>query len=667
MAWWLRDYGVAAMSRPQGRPAAAAPRSRPCGPRAAFHVAKISNLPKKTKQNGRKFRKNRVYLHIVSTNERFNDKRMKDFLKHVGATVVGLFLFSVVVAGIGIMAVVGMVASASSTRSVASNSVLVLTLDGPLAEQSEGTLRDQLTGDSPQGLREMLAAVRKAKANDDIKGIYIEAGDLDADMAQAEELRGALMDFRKSGKWIVAYGEEYSQLCYYLATTANKIYMNPQGLVDWHGLGGQVTFLRDAYAKIGIKMVPFKCGKYKSATETYTEDRMSAPSRQQTERYLGGWWNAICQAVGRSRGISVDSLNAYADRVVSLEDPKNMVRLKMVDALVYDDQVKPLVNKLLKQEADDDINQITVADMADVPEPDTTDSDNEVAVYYAYGEIVDEVPTQSLFTSGHLIVGKDVCRDLASLADDDQVKAVVIRINSGGGSSYASEQLWHQIGKLRSKKPVVVSMGGAAASGGYYMACGANYIFAEPGTITGSIGIYGLRRDRTELMTRLLGFKYDEVKTNRNATMGSEVKPMTPEQAGYVQAAVDRGYLLFKSRVAQGRRMTMAQVEERAQGHVFLGSDALKLGLVDALGGVDQAVAKAARLARLDDYYTAGYPAPKDFWEQLLDESSSSTGSVLDGQLRQTLGSLYEPFMLMRAAEGQSWLQARMPLLLRAR
>ncbi|MGV2541639.1 signal peptide peptidase SppA, partial [Bacillus pumilus] len=180
---------------------------------------------------------------------------MKDFLKHVGATVVGLFLFSVVVAGIGIMAVVGMVASASSTRSVASNSVLVLTLDGPLAEQSEGTLRDQLTGDSPQGLREMLAAVRKAKANDDIKGIYIEAGDLDADMAQAEERRGALMDFRKSGKWIVAYGEEYSQLCYYLATTANKIYMNPQGLVDWHGLGGQVTFLRDAYAKIGIKMV----------------------------------------------------------------------------------------------------------------------------------------------------------------------------------------------------------------------------------------------------------------------------------------------------------------------------------------------------------------------------------------------------------------------------
>ncbi|MBM6992849.1 MAG: signal peptide peptidase SppA [Prevotella sp.] len=589
---------------------------------------------------------------------------MKDFLKYVGATLVGMILFGIIIFALGAMSIVGMIASSEATQKVKKNSVLLINLNGVMQEQADDNLSARLMGTSGLGLKETLAAIKKAKSNEDVKGIFIEAGALQADMAQLEEIREALVGFRKTGKWIVAYGDDYSQPCYYVASVANKIYLNPQGMVDWHGIGGQVVFLRDAYAKIGIKMIPFKCGKYKSATETFTEDHMSQPSREQTERYIGGWWQTICQAVAQSRGITIDTLNAYADRVVSLEDPKNLIRYKMVDALLYDDQAKSAVKKMLKIEEDEPINQISVDGMQNVPEENDGD---EIAIYYAYGTIVDQETPQNLLLSEHQIVGENVCKDLAELAKDDDIKAVVIRVNSGGGSAYASEQLWHQIEQLKSKKPVVISMGGAAASGGYYISAGANYIFAEPTTITGSIGIFGLTRDRSELMQQKLGFKYDEVKTNRNSTMGSEVVPMTQEQMGYLQSAIDRGYLLFKNRVAQGRRMTMDQVESHAQGHVFLGSDALKLGLVDALGGLDQAVAKAAQLAQVKEYYTADYPGTKSWLDQLLEDSGEKNNGILDEQLRSTLGDFYEPFMLMRFAAEQTGIQARMPILIQLR
>lgn len=587
---------------------------------------------------------------------------MKDFLKYVGATIVGLILFGFVMAAFGIMSIIGIIASAEATQKVKENSVLVLNLDGVMQEQADQNFMAELQGDTGLGLSETLTAIRKAKNNENIKGIYLSSGAIGADMAQLEEVRNALADFRKTGKWIIAYGEVYSQAGYYLASVADKIYMNPRGAVEWRGLGGNPVFLKDVYNKIGLKILPFKCGKYKSATETYTEDRMSEASRAQTERYVNGWWQTICRAVSKSRGISVDTLNAYADRLVSMEDPKNMVKYKMVDGLLYNDQVKDVVKKMLKLEKDDTINQISIDGMAGVPE----DADgDEIAVYYAYGTIVDEANPRSIVQSGHLIVGKDVCKDLAALAEDDNVKAVVIRVNSGGGSAYASEQIWHQVELLKAKKPVVVSMGGAAASGGYYMSAGANYIYAEPSTITGSIGIYGLMLDRSELMTQKLGFRYDEVKTNRNATMGNEIAPVTAEQQGYMQAAIDRGYMLFKSRVAQGRRMTMDKVEANAQGHVFLGSDALKLGLIDGLGGLDKAVAKAAELAKVKKYYTAGYPGASSFFDTLLESTSESTDDILNGQLRTVLGDFYEPFVLMQSAKGQAGIQARMPFIIK--
>ncbi|MDT3388463.1 MAG: signal peptide peptidase SppA [Bacteroidota bacterium] len=586
---------------------------------------------------------------------------MKDFFKYVGATIVGLLIFGLVVTMLATMSVVGMVASSESTQKVKENSVLVLNLEGILQEQADDNLTAKLNGTTGLGLAETLSAIKKAKDNENLKGIFIQAGVFYAYMAQVEEIRDALVDFKKSGKWIVAYGDTYSQACYYIASAANKIYLNPQGIVDWHGIGGQMTYLKDTYAKIGIKVIPFKCGKYKSATEMFTEDRMSEPNREQTERYIGGWWQTMCQAVSTSRGISIDTLNAYADRVVTLDDPKNLLKYKMVDGLLYADQVKPAIKKLLKIDEDKSINQVSVMGMQNVPVKNEGD---EVAVYYAYGDIVTKSTPESIF-GNHVIASEDVCKDLADLADDEDVKAVVIRVNSGGGSAFASEQIWHQVQELKSKKPVVISMGGAAASGGYYMSAGANYIYAEPNTITGSIGIFGLTVDRSELMTQKLGMHFDEVKTNRNALMGISVNPLTAEQMGYIQSSIDRGYLLFKSRVAQGRKMNMDKVEEIAQGHVYLGSDALKMGLVDALGGLDKAVVKAAQLAKLDTYYTESYPGTTSWYEQLMKDSEDSTNKLLDDKLKMYLGNFYEPFVLMQTASNQSGLQARMPFLLK--
>ena len=585
---------------------------------------------------------------------------MKDFLKNVGATVVGLMLFSVIAGVIGIMGIVGMIASSEATQSTTDNSVLVLKLDGIMEEQNNENEIANLFSDNNDGtlgLQETLSAIKKAKTNNDIKGIYIQGGALGADMAQMQELRDALVDFKKSGKWIIAYGEDFSQGTYYIATTADKIYLNHEGAIDWHGIGGQIAFYKDVLAKVGVKIIPFKCGKYKSATEPFTEDKMSEPSRQQTERYIGGWWNTICQAVSQSRGINVSTLNSYADRVISMEPAENMVKYKMVDGLLYNDEIKGVIKKKLGLGKDDVINQLSVADMANIKEDTNGD---EVAVYYAYGDIVNETPKQAILQNNHYISGQDMCDDLESLADNDDIKAVVIRVNSGGGSAYASEQLWHAVQKLKAKKPVVISMGGAAASGAYYLSCAANYIFAEPTTITGSIGIFGMVFNKTDLMTKKLGIKYDEVKTNRNSTFGSADIPMTTEQMGFIQTSINRGYMLFKSRVAAGRKMSMERVEELAQGHVYLGEDAIKINLVDELGGLDRAVAKAAKLAKVKTWYAESYPEPMDMVEQLLN-SGTTRNNFLDEQLRLALGTLYEPFMLTRSLQQMDAIQARMP------
>ena len=586
---------------------------------------------------------------------------MKDFFKNVFATMLGLFLFGIVMSFMGFMCLIGIIASSSSTTKIEDNSVLVLKLDGSMTEQEEENMMNSLQGISSLSFEGTMKAIKKAKNNDKVAGIYLEAGQFGADLAQAEEIEKALLDFRKSGKWIIAYGENYSTLGYYLASTANKIYLNKDGMIEWSGIGGEKVYYKNLLAKVGIKFVTTKVGKYKSAVEQLTADNISDADREQTQRYLDGWWNTILATVAKNRSLNKDSLNAYADRVITLEAPENMQKYKLVDGLIYNDQIADIVRKQLGIDKEDDINKLTVDD---INADDTPVTGEHIAVYYAYGDIVDKASPQSIFQDDRQIVGNDMCKDLEDLAKNDDVKAVVIRVNSGGGSAYASEQIWHQISELKKVKPVVVSMSGAAASGGYYLSSNANWIVADPTTITGSIGIFGLFLDRSELYTKKLGINYAEVKTNRNSVFGASGHPFTPEQLSLLQNNVNRGYMLFKKRVAEGRKMTMEQVENIAQGRVWLGQDAIKLKLVDQLGGLDDAIAKAAKLAKMNDYETASYPSPLSTWEQLLG-SYVGGDDLLNGKMQAYLGEFYEPFKIINDAKHMDKVQARMPYIIK--
>jgi len=583
---------------------------------------------------------------------------MKDFFKNVFATFVGLFLFVLVTLLLGFVCIFGMVLSSESTTEIKNNSVLVINLSGPLNERTEENVITKFVGKTANetSLEDVLSGIEKAKADKNIKGIYLEAGVfVPNSYAALQEIRDALIDFKKSNKWIVAYGDSYTQGTYYLASVANDVYLNPQGMLDWHGLSTQRIYLKDMLAKFGVKVQVSKVGTYKSATEMFTGDKMSDADRQQTSAYLNGIWKYLLKGVGESRNIPIAKLNEYADSVITFANPTDYLKMKLIDKLLYTDQVRNEIKKRLGIASGDDINQISLADLKTVK---ADKKGNEIAVYYAYGDIVD-APISGTSLSQHNIVGKDVCKDLKELMDDDDVKAVVIRVNSGGGSAFASEQMWHQIMELKKVKPVVVSMGGYAASGGYYMSVPANWIVAEPTTITGSIGIFGMFPDFSGLASEKLGIKFDEVKTNKNGTFLSPMRPLTPDEMRMLQVYIDRGYNTFKDRVAQGRKLTMQQVETIAQGHVYTGEDALKIKLVDELGGLDKAVQKAVQLAKIKDYYTKNYPAPVNWLDQIFGDYVQD--NYLSEQLHSSLGMLYQPFSILRTLNQQSAIQARIP------
>ncbi len=586
---------------------------------------------------------------------------MKDFIKNVLATMVGMFGFFIVMGVIGMMSIIGMIASGNAAQNVEKNSVFVLNLSGTISEQGSENPLSMFTGDNSlnSGLNDILSSIKKAKANDDIKGIYIEAGALMTNYATLQEIRNALADFRKSGKWIVAYGDFYTQGAYYVASVANKVYINPKGAIDWHGIGAQTMFYKDFMAKFGVKWEVVKVGTFKSATETFTEEKMSDANRLQTQTFIDGTWRNVCDAVSKSRGISVDSLNSYADSYLALQATETLMKAKMVDGMMYGDQVKDAVKKMMKLDKDDNISQLTLNDMLNVKDGKVEGS--EIAVYYAEGDIVQDPKAATMFGNNNYIASRKVCKDLEDLMNDDDVKAVVVRINSGGGDAYASEQMWHQMSELRKVKPVVVSMGDYAASGAYYMSAPASWIVAQPNTLTGSIGIFAVIPDLSGLVTTKLGVRFDEVKTNRNSTFGNLMaRPFNAEEKAMLQASVNRGYSLFRQRVADGRRLPVESVEKIAQGRVWLATDALNIKLVDQLGGIDDAVKKAAQLAKLKDYYTSDYPAAASWMDAMLN-SMSSSGTYLDEQLRQTLGDFYQPFTMLRSIDKREAIQARIP------
>ena len=593
---------------------------------------------------------------------------MKQFFKMTLATICGIAIFLVVTGFFLTVSLLGMVASDSASTKVQENSVFVIKLDGTINERAEkdSPVNQILNmGDmSEMGLDDLICAIRKAKDNEDIKGIYLEGGALAFDApATAQQLRDALKEFKKSGKWIVAYADSYFQTSYYVASVADNIYLNDHGTIDFEGLGGKGEYMKGLYDKLGIKYMVAKVGKYKSYVERNTQTGMSEYDREQRSAYQNGIWNYWLKEMAESRKVKAEALNQLAnDSIMAFADTKDYVKARLVDKVMFPEEIKAEIKKRLKLGKDDDINQLTLSEMLNVKSK-KNDEGEKIAIYYAYGSIVDSEAMNMMDGGEHCIVGKTTAEDLRKLADDDDVKAVVFRVNSGGGSAVASEQIRHAIKLLKAKKPVVVSMGGMAASGGYWISSPANYIFAEPTTITGSIGIFGTFPDISNLMTQKLGFKYDEVKTNRNANISfmATAHPFTGEELNLLQGYIDRGYALFRKRVADGRHLKVEDVEKIAQGHVWLGKDAIGIKLVDQLGSLKDAIDMAAKFAKIedDDYYKASYPAKDDWTENLLQKATDG-GNYLDAQFREVLGEYYEPFMLMKTIRQQSPVQARM-------
>ena len=583
---------------------------------------------------------------------------MKDFIKYTTATIVGIFLCSIIMSVISIIAIAGMAASENMTKPIKEKSILRLNLNGTIEERTKDDPFAALAageGYETISLEEAMIAIEKAKENESIKGIYIEGGMLEATPAMLQELRNALTDFKESGKFILAYGDNYSKGAYYLASTADQVLLNPIGMLDWSGMASQPLFFKDLLEKIGVKVQVFKVGTYKSAVEPFICTEMSPANREQVNSYLSSIWKNMVNDVAASRNLKPEAVNALADSLTLLADPEVSVKGGLVDQLCYISEVKKILKEKAEIEEDESIKFVTTKDVAKAETLQEKISD-EIAVYYAYGDIVDT--RSSSMQQEAVICGKDVIKDLQELREDDDIKAVVIRVNSGGGSAYASEQIWHEVELLKAEKPVVISMGGMAASGGYYISCGANAIYAEPTTLTGSIGIFGMIPDASELLSEKLGLKHDVVKTNAMSDFGSFMRPFNEAESNLMQTHVNKGYELFTGRVADGRKMKKDDVKAIAEGRVWTGEQALEIGLVDKLGDLDDAIAAAAELAESKEYSIGRYPAPAPWFQGLLDKTKSS---YLDSHLKELMGEYYTVFGSLQNMKGQNPIQARIP------
>lgn len=587
---------------------------------------------------------------------------MKSFFKYTMACLLALILFSVVSTIITIVSFAGMMAMDGMTAPIKENSILRINLNGALPEQTQENPLAMFMGgnkESVPGLQTLTEAIRKAGENEHIKGIYIEDAVLYAAPATLQELRQALTDFKKSGKFIIAYSDNYSQSGYYICSVADKVMVNPEGLIDWHGLASETLFFKDALEKVGVRMQVFKVGTFKSAVEPFTNSEMSEANREQITSFLGNIWKNMLLEVSEDRKINVDKLNELADEYTALHPAQYLIDNRLADTLTYIDGVKDYLKKKMETDDDKALSFVSPKEMVSAEIPDFKEEKEKIAVYYAVGNIVQTADDGlSIGSKDPQIVGEKVVDDLRALREDDDVKAVVLRVNSGGGSAYASEQIWREVELLKEKKPVVVSMGGMAASGGYYISCGANKIYAEPATLTGSIGIFGMIPDISELVTQKVGLKFDAVKTNALSDMGTMSRPMNAEECRLMQAMVERGYETFTGRVAIGRKMPIEKVKTIAEGRVWTGEQAKELGLVDKLGNLSDAVKAAAKLAKVEKYNTVDYPAPEPWFTQFLNDQKSG---YLDAELRNTLGEYYTTFSLLRNLRNQDRLQMRLP------
>ena len=586
---------------------------------------------------------------------------MKDFLKFTLATVTGIILSSIVLFIIGMVTLFGIVSTSDTETVVKKNSVMMLDLNGTLVERTQesplGILSELFSDDSnTYGLDDILSSIKKAKENENIKGIYLQASMLGTSYASLQEIRNALLDFKESGKFIIAYGASYTQGLYYLSSVADKVLLNPKGMIEWRGIASAPLFYKDLLQKLGIEMQIFKVGTYKSAVEPFTSTEMSPANREQVTAFIHSIWGQVTEGVSASRSLPVDSLNAYADRMLMFYPAEESVQCGLADTLIYRNDVRNYLKQWVDLKEDDRLPVLGLNDMINVKKNMPKDkSGNIVAVYYASGEITDYSGSSA---SEEGIVGTKVIRDLRKLKDNDDVKAVVLRVNSPGGSAFASEQIWHAVKELKTKKPVIVSMGDYAASGGYYISCVADTIVAEPTTLTGSIGIFGMIPNAKELSEKI-GLTYDVVKTNKFADFGNIMRPFNEDEKTLMQMMITQGYDTFVSRCAEGRNITKEAIEKVAEGRVWTGEAAKKLGLVDELGGIDTALEIAVKKAGIEGYTVVSYPAKQDFLSSLLD--TKPTNYVEAQILKSKLGEYYQQFGMLKNLTERSMIQARIP------
>jgi protease-4 len=580
---------------------------------------------------------------------------MRSFLKIFLASLLAFIVFS----GICLIIFLVIIGRALAPEKVVvdPNAVLVLETSQPYGEQRIAnplnTLLKGKSGDIP-GLYDVVRLINYAAADDNIKGIYLKTDGNPNGFATSEELRNALLKFKKSGKFVYAYGEGISQQAYYLATTADKIFLHPQGGLDFAGFSTQIMYLKGTLEKLEIQPQIFYDGKFKSATEPFRETKMTDANRIQTTAYLGELYGHYLTNIGNARRIDTATLHRYANEGL-IQHPEDALKYKLVDGLKYDDQVMDEFRKKLGLKRDDDVNFVSLSKYESASSDYKYGSgDNKIAVLYAQGSIVSKGDNDDV-----IISSEEYLSEIRKLREDKSIKAIVFRVNSPGGSALASETIWRELELAKKVKPVVVSMGDYAASGGYYISCMADSIFAQPNTLTGSIGVFAVLPNLQNFFKNKLGITFDGVKTGQYADLGNAARPLTETEKKFVQNAIDSIYSTFKSRVVAGRRLNNSVVDSIAQGRVWSGVQAKELGLVDRLGGLSEAIASAAKLAKVSSYRLREYPEVKDPLERLM----SSLGDRAEASVvKKELGEHYTIYQqVKRLKEMSGEVQARLP------
>jgi len=588
---------------------------------------------------------------------------MKTFFKTLLASLIGTILASIVLFFLFFLVIIGIMSSASDAEvsEIEKHSILTFDFSSSITDREPDNPFSNfdfmnLQPDKSTGLNIILENINKAKTDDNIDGIFLKLSSIDAGIATIEEIRNALLDFKKSKKFLISYADFYTQGTYYLASVSDKIYTNPQGGMDFVGLSMQVMFFKRVFEKFGIEPIIIRHGKFKSAVEPFLLDKMSEANEEQLSTFTKTIWTDILQKISIERKIELNRLNEIADKLL-VKNAISSVELGLVDSLKYYDEVLLQLMKKTQSKSLEDLEFVSLATYSKVPKKKVDNkekglSKDKIAVVFATGEIVMGKGDDSN------IGAESLSSNIRKLRNDDKIKAIVLRINSPGGSALASEIIWHEVFLAKKEKPVIVSMGDYAASGGYYIACAADSIIADPNTLTGSIGVFGVLFNIQKLLNDKIGITVDRVNTNKFSDIGTVTRKMEKEEESYIQGSIEDIYSTFIKHVADGRGMTVEAIDSIGQGRIWSGINALKLGLVDKLGGMEDAIEIAAKKANLENYRIVNYPQPKDPFDTFIE--------IMDGNVRshvfeQEINDFEPYFEMYKNLSKQKGVQARLP------